>query len=281
MPEGPEVEIVKRGLLAIKNQQISQIIVSNHPKYNLIQDRLSHISRVLDIHRIGKFLIWEFDSNVFAINHLGMTGIWSIQNTKEESNLQELVLKKHFKLGFHCDSGDFFMFEDIRTFGRFEIYNDDPRKFHPTLVNMGPDILDKNFSNVEFSKRLKGKGSRGRSAEIGNALLNQSIIAGCGNIYKSESLFLSNIDPRRKVNTLSDTEMNKLGESLQIVAKKALEAGGSTIRDFVTVDGYDGLMQNEFKIYGKENEPCPNCQSTIIKIKQGGRSTYLCAKCQK
>jgi formamidopyrimidine-DNA glycosylase len=149
-----------------------------------------------------------------------------------------------------------------------------------SIANLGPDILEIPFEVDLFINRVRGKHNN-RKVEIGKALLNPQIVAGCGNIYKSEALFLAGINPFKSVEKISDSKLKKLGHALSEVGQLALQNKGTTFRDYTHVDGYSGLMQNELKIYGRRGEMCLNCDTEISAAKQGDRTTYWCEYCQK
>ncbi|MFV2016303.1 MAG: hypothetical protein ACC656_12795, partial [Candidatus Heimdallarchaeota archaeon] len=166
-----------------------------------------------------------------------------------------------------------------RTFGQFKMY--DPKLIREvnSIATLGPDILELPFQTDLFIEKMRGK-HKNRTVEIGKALLNPKIIAGCGNIYKSEALFLAKINPFKTVDLVSDKEMSNLGDALSKIGQLALKNKGTTLRDYTHVDGYSGLMQNELKIYGRKNENCLNCKSIVNTSKQGDRTTYWCSNCQ-
>ncbi|RMG33762.1 MAG: bifunctional DNA-formamidopyrimidine glycosylase/DNA-(apurinic or apyrimidinic site) lyase [Methanobacteriota archaeon] len=271
MPEGPEVEVVRRGLLRAKGKKIVEARFSDHPKYRYLQSENFIGTSIQDIERFGKFLVWRFENGLKVLNHLGMTGIWRLL----AGNLKDHNLS-HQKVIFQLEGKEWLVFEDTRIFGKFEIINELPS----SIKALGPDILKENFDLPEFIRRVRGKGKKPRRQEIGKLLLDQTVVAGCGNIYKSESLFQAGISPFREANQLKDEELKVLAESLIEVANRALSSGGSTLRDFSSVEGYAGLMQNEFLVYGQEGKPCHRCSTRIEKKKQGGRSTFYCPNCQ-
>ncbi len=273
MPEGPEVEVVRRGLLAAKGKKIETVEFANHKKYHNLNPDGFVGSSIREIERFGKYMIWFFHNGIMVLNHLGMTGIWKLISKEKWNGKLSL---RHPKVIFKFVDGDWLVFEDTRIFGKFEIINELPK----AITKLGPDILKEDFDYTEFLKRVRGNGRRPRKQEIGNLLLDQTVVAGCGNIYKSESLFLAKINPFKKAHQLEDEDLINLANCLISVAKDALENGGSTLRDFSSVEGYSGLMQNEFKVYGREGEPCEACGTEIEKRKQGGRSTFFCPNCQ-
>lgn len=286
MPEGPEVEVVRLGLSDVIGKGISKIKISKFRKYSSQKTKLTTLesSTITNIERKGKFLLWFFrkgESDLAALNHLGMTGSWHFFSNKNWKKITKPFEKyKHYKIYFHFSDGDHLLFNDPRTFGQFTYFESDQIYHHKAIANLGPDILELPFDNQDFIKRTRGKHNN-RKVEIGKALLNPSIVAGCGNIYKSEALFKARINPFTNVNLISDTKLRKLGASLSEVGQLAIKNKGTTLRDYAQVDGYSGLMQNKLEIYGREGECCNNCSKTILASRQGDRTTFWCKSCQK
>ncbi len=278
MPEGPEVETVRRGLLRAVGQGVEDVYVADHRKYNEHREKLiSLVGSVMEsVERYGKMMVFSFsgDREMYALNHLGMTGIWRIYPAGDE-----VTRDKHLKLVITTDEFQLH-FVDSRTFGYFVPLSTRVEvESTPYISRLGPDILDDVFDVEEFIRRARGKNGR-RRKDIGSVLLESSVVSGCGNIYKSESLFRAGIDPRRGVNTLSDHELRRIANHLCDVGQEALRSGGSTLRDFSNVEGYDGLMQNSFRVYGRGGEPCEVCGTLIEVAKLSGRSTFFCPRCQ-
>ena len=241
-------------------------------------------SKVTTIERKGKFLLWFFrksDYNYAALNHLGMTGAWHLYTGDTWNSFDSPFEKfKHYKLYFQLSSGDHLLFSDVRTFGQFKMYDPKLIREVKSISTLGPDILEIPFQTDLFIERMRGKHNN-RTVEIGKALLNPKIAAGCGNIYKSEALFLAKINPFKTVNLVSNKELSNLATALSKVGQLALKNKGTTLRDYTHVDGYSGLMQNELLIYGRKEENCGNCNSLVQATKQGDRTTYWCNNCQQ
>ncbi len=201
----------------------------------------------------------------------------SFERRESPPQVLEHLLSPHIQLIFVL-SDSIAIFEDVRTFGYFQIHQNFSSMLSlPSIRNLGPDILDGNFDVDEFEKRLK----RYSRSTICSKLLDAKVIAGCGNIYRNEALFLAGINPLRKIESLSRKEIGRLADSLVHVAKLALERGGSSIRSFTNADGSMGQMQERFLVYGKEGFPCPHCSSLIQRAKFQQRSIFWCPKCQK
>ena len=283
MPEGPEVEYVRLCLLPIVSKIVKKITLTEFSqKYQKYKDKQTELDifqkkKINRIERKGKFLIWVFDSKEVILNHLGMSGRWLfIQD--DNSNIP-----KHAKI--ILDVEDFpkkVVFDDVRNFGQFRIFDtyDLVMKYNP-IKSIGLDGLSLPFPHEDFL--LKIDKAIYANKEIGSVLLNQKLVAGIGNIYKSESLYAARISPRRLVKEISIKERKKLGTEISNILQKALAHQGSSfnIQPFQDPEGREGSAQNWHKVYGKKTESCQECSTEINKIKQNGRSTFFCPKCQK
>ena len=262
------------------NSKIINVILADEKKYfdgnegKILELKGMHIAGIA---RKGKFLIWEFSNGktIHALNHLGMTGVWHLYS-KNKWKEKKLADFKHFKVYFEFDDNTHLLFINVRKFGKFRILELKTILSRNSIANLGPDILELPFDLDRFRDII----SR-RKKEIGKALLDYTIVAGCGNIYKSETLFRAKINPFRSCSELSREEITLLGEKLSEVAQEALMNKGSTLKDFTHVDGYQGLMQNKFFVYDKKDENCILCEKSIIAMKQGDRTTFYCDHCQK
>jgi formamidopyrimidine-DNA glycosylase len=222
-------------------------------------------ARIESVQRVGKHIVFKLKGrNGTAgsewIVHLGMTGRMLVTNAGAEP-------VRHTHLVAHLKSGRELHFVDPRRFGRLEV-----RKagFH------GPGTEPLHISREDFAALFhKSK------APIKAALLNQKLLHGVGNIYADESLFRAGVRPRRRANTLTRPELERLHAALQEVLKEAIAAGGSSVSDYVDADGEAGFFQLQHRAYGREGEPCLVCKTRIKKIVVGGRGTHYCPKCQK
>ncbi len=278
MPEGPEVEVIRRNLKTLEGKIIKSIeLTSESQKYKKYQGKKGQFSifnnsTLVKIERKGKYLIWHFSIEKVILNHLGMSGKWLIFSDQEEA------YTKHSKVKILTNDSIIAIFDDSRNFGQFRVFNSyhDLESYKP-IKSLGPDGLAIPFPTEEFLRRLEKEIYSNR--EIGEVLLNQQIIAGIGNIYKSESLFLARIKPTRTVRSLSKSEKLRLATSISTVLNKALSNNGSSIQSYITPTGEIGKAQLFHQVYRKSK--CPICGSHITKIKQKGRSTYFCPKCQR
>lgn len=270
MPELPEVENVARSL--------SQLMPLGVPVKSLRLNRKdlrfpfpSRISSKLSgqcfraISRRGKFLVFETDKNLL-VSHLGMTGSW------RELSKQERKVHDHLELEF--ENGRTFAFHDPRRFGFMSLYEKDEIPHH--FKNLGPEPLSDDFNETYLFEV-----SRKRKVPLKSFLLNQKIVAGLGNIYVCEALFLSKLKPTKLAQKLTPTNCETLTHQIKKVLFEAIQLGGSTIRDYVNAYGATGDFQSRFFVYGRDGEPCRICAQPIRLLKQSGRSTFWCSKCQR
>jgi formamidopyrimidine-DNA glycosylase len=285
MPEGPEVEVIRQGLLDIVGSEIKEVRVSANIKYKSQYKKLMSLEgeSIKEIKRKGKFLLWYFSdkkSGLVGLNHLGMTGVWYLFSDrvwkKIENPFEEF---KHYKLYFIIAPSHHLLFSDVRTFGRFQLFSKTEIQAHPSIANLGPDILDQPFNSKEFLKRVRGVG-RPRTAQIGKLLLDYNVVAGCGNIYKSEALYRAKVHPMTATNLLQDEQIKEIGKQLSIVGHEAVKSKGTSIQNYRYLNGYKGLMQNKLKVYGLAGSPCAECGETIVAGKQGDRTSFWCPTCQ-
>lgn len=274
MPELPEVESVREGLeRLLKGRRITEAIVLwdriiAEPKEinqfkNEIKDQIIH-----SIDRRGKFLLFNLTDFVL-ISHLRMEGKYSI----EKSNSS---ISKHTHVIFKLDSGEELRYLDVRKFGRMSLVSYKAIAKHPSLIKLGPEPIKEALTIEALSQALKK-----RKKTIKATLLDQSVVAGIGNIYADEILFNAKIHPSRKANTLTKSELSRLTYSILEIIDKAVKAGGTTIRTYENVFGELGNYQSNLKVYGRTGLPCVRCQTIIEKIKVAQRGTHLCPNCQK
>ncbi len=281
MPEGPEVECTRLSLRRFEGKKIAKIeltkLSQKYKKYKGKQKIFDEfIGRTITkIERKGKFLIWGFDFPKVILNHLGMSGHWIISEVEDvPAHIIHLKIKILFK-----NENMIAIFEDTRNFGQFRIYDTYQDVMnHLPIRNLGPDGLKVPFPQEAFAEKLKLK--KNANKEIGRILLDQSLIAGIGNIYKSESLALAKITPLKLVKKLKPEEIERLGGSISIILRKAVKSMGSSIQSYRTSTGEEGSAQNWHKVYAKAGSNCESCGNRIIRIVQDKRSTFYCEKCQ-
>ena len=278
MPELPEVETVKRGLEPVMQGFKFERVTLNRLNLRFPFDK-NFISRIqgkilTSLIRRGKFLKATLSSNDVLYMHLGMSGRFSIDNNLTAVyNSNNSTNPKHNHVIFEMSNGVVVTYNDPRRFGFMElIAPGEPSR----LDKMGPEPLDNMFNAPYLFNKLSGKKSA-----IKSALLDQSIIGGLGNIYVCEAIFKAKISPKRLAGSLTIKETEILVNEIKGVIKKAIEAGGSSLKDFASVDGNLGYFQHSFEVYGQEKKPCVVCETPIERIIQSGRSSFYCKACQK
>ncbi|MHA1198224.1 MAG: bifunctional DNA-formamidopyrimidine glycosylase/DNA-(apurinic or apyrimidinic site) lyase [Candidatus Heimdallarchaeaceae archaeon] len=281
MPEGPEVEYTTKTLKELEGKEIRSIdLTEKSQKYNKYKGRQNEFTGfskcILNkIERHGKFIVWIFNNNEVILNHLGMSGKWTI--FKKGENTLNI---KHAKVIIRIvNSQTIAIFDDARNFGQF-------RKFvsyemvmkYPPIRKLGLNGLELPFPILDFQKALKQ--NKNLNKAIGRVLLDQTTIAGIGNIYKSESLFRAKISPLKTVKSLRSKEIEVLGKAISEILQKAVQSMGSTIHTYRNPYGEEGSAQKWHKVYGKAGKLCDVCGTEITRIVQEKRSTFYCEKCQ-
>lgn len=273
MPEKPEVLTVVKSLKEriigkkiIKVEVLWNNIIKN-PSIEEFQSKI-HNQIIEDIDTRGKWIILHLTKNVLII-HLRMEGKFFFRDIKDE-------IKKHEHVIFTFEDLTQMRFHDVRKFGRMYLLSKNNYLNEVPLKNMGYEYNDPNLDENYLYHKLQNK-----KISIKTSLLDQNIIAGIGNIYDDEILFMSGISPLRKSNQITKIECKKIIKNTNIVLEKAIKLGGTTIKSFTSSEGVHGLFQNELLVHGKLNGICPNCNHKIKKIKINGRGTYYCDKCQK
>jgi formamidopyrimidine-DNA glycosylase len=278
MPELPEVEITRRGLLPdLVGTKVSATICRTptlrYPLPQALGDKIN--GQVLrDIRRRGKYLLFHFDTGVILL-HLGMSGSLRVVNQSSLPQKHDHVdITFHNKAGNHADQR-VLRLRDPRRFGALLWIEDDPEQ-HALLAVLGIEPLDEVFTAQWLYQQM-----RGLKAAIKVTLMDSHRIVGVGNIYASESLFRAGIDPRRAAGKISLQRIERLVPAIKLTLQNAIKAGGSSLRDFIHSDGSSGYFQLEAFVYGREGEPCRVCGTKVKMIRQGQRATFYCPKCQK
>lgn len=270
MPELPEVETVKNGL---KNKILKNKITNCKILYSGIieyPDKSTFIKNITnqtinDIKRRGKFLIFELD-DYYLISHLRMEGKYFIKQPNE-------LITKHDHVIFTLDNQKELRYNDTRKFGKMHLVKKDELSLTP-ISKLGLEPWD-NLLTVNY---LKDKFNKKKA--IKTLLLDQSIIAGIGNIYADEILFLSRIHPETWGCDVTGGELQLIIDNTRKILSEAIDLGGTTIHTYKAVDGITGRFQQKLLVHQKESQDCPVCQTKIIKIFVNGRGTYYCPKCQ-
>ena len=283
MPELPEVETVRRGLApAMEGQIIAQARVNRPdlrwPFPEHMSERLTG-KRVLRLRRRSKYILGDLESGETLLIHLGMSGRMLISGDP----LGQFVHKhpapeKHDHVVFDMDNGARITFNDPRRFGAMDLFETEKAETHPLLASIGPEPLGNSFDESYLVAALAN-----RNTPMKSALLDQKTVAGLGNIYVCEALFRSKIHPTRPARRVAKNRISRLVPVIRDVLSDAIEAGGSSLRDFRQADGELGYFQHSFDVYGREGDPCrtPGCTSTVRRIVQSGRSTFYCPTCQR
>jgi len=286
MPELPEIEIVKRSLIKMINKaKIIDIKINNKNLRYKITDTFSENligEKILGVSRRSKYLIFHFKKKVL-LAHLGMSGkILLMRNYDNKiyktSFYYDLnLLQKHNHLYFKLSNNLILIYNDVRRFGFFKLYNNTHINKIKFLKKLGIEPISKKFNEKYFRKFVHNK-----KKNIKNLLMDQTIISGLGNIYVNEALFMSKIKPLRKCKSLSKNEIKNLILNIKKVLQLSISEGGSSIRDFKNILDKSGNFQQFFNVYDKENECCSrnSCKGKIKKISISGRSSFFCDKCQ-
>lgn len=270
MPELPEVETVRQ---ILRKKVIGKTIQSLDILYEgIIQQPVPDFKKqllgqtILEVERIGKYLLFQWE-DVYLISHLRMEGKYSLRK-------QGLPRDKHDHVIFLFTDGTELRYNDVRKFGTMELKNPNELYEGKPLGKLGYEPFHPKFTLEYMKQKFK------RKTAIKNVLLDQTVIAGLGNIYVNEVLFICGIHPSQRAETLTDQDLLNIKEASIKVLNRAIELGGTTIRSYYADDDITGLFQNELLVHEQKDQPCPTCETTIEKIKVGGRGTYLCPTCQ-
>lgn len=271
MPELPEVEIICRNLSS-RIRPASTITDWQFFRPDLrfkIPKRALHNllgCPLIEIKRRAKYILFDFGEHIL-ISHLGMTGSWR----QVEAGWER---KKHDHLAFTISNKAIYVFADPRRFGFIEVIRS--AELGSRFIGLGVEPLDKSTDFIKLQAAFKRL-----NAPIKNALMNQKLLVGVGNIYASEVLFRTGINPLKKCAKITAVQYQTLFKEICIVLREAIEAGGSSISDYRNVDGEKGIFQQFFFVYDRAGETCHRCHSNIKSVLQAGRSTFWCPSCQK
>ncbi|WP_317992808.1 bifunctional DNA-formamidopyrimidine glycosylase/DNA-(apurinic or apyrimidinic site) lyase [Bartonella gliris] len=291
MPELPEVETVRRGLKpVVTGAKIISVTLNRRdlrfPFPEALSERLMG-RKIMDLDRRAKYLLFHLSQNETILSHLGMSGSWRIEDEVlrgADSYTSKLVAHDHLVINIQATSGKIYRltYNDSRRFG-FILLADTRRLCeHPLLKKLGIEPMNNAFSGCYLQKAFVNKKS-----SLKAALLDQSIIAGLGNIYVCEALWRSRLSPQRGAFTLALKTVrarefaDSLAQNIRNVITEAILSGGSSLRDYMQVDGSLGYFQHAFSVYGREGKECLQCGTPIVRILQSGRSSFYCSKCQK
>ena len=269
MPELPEVETVKRGLEPTLTGKVLKRVTLHRPdlRFPFPSDFVERLKgqRIERLSRRAKYMLWHLESGATVLLHLGMSGRFTFAKGP---------LEKHDHVVFETDSGEEIRYNDPRRFGFMDLIP--PAQTSKFLEKLGPEPLSNDFSGVYLYDHLKG-----RNSPIKARLLDQKVVVGVGNIYCCEALHQAKIRPTRAAAKVTRKEAEALTLAIRDVLGRAIEAGGSSLRDYVQADGELGYFQHAWAVYGREGEPCRTCGSPIERIMQSNRSSFFCSNCQK
>jgi formamidopyrimidine-DNA glycosylase len=280
MPELPEVETVMRGLATVLDGQT--ILRAETRREGMrwpfpagLAETLSG-ARVTGFRRRGKYMLMRLSNAQSVLIHLGMSG--RMVARPRGANAPP---PPHEHLVLETETGTHVGFVDPRRFGSVDLVPTAAEDSHRLLAGMGPEPLEEDFTAAVLASALAGK-----QTPIKAALLDQSVVAGLGNIYVAEALFRAGISPRRLAGTVPGARAERLVPAIKDVLADAIAAGGSSLRDYVQADGELGHFQDRFRVYDREGEPCPLCPGPpgcpgVSRIVQAGRSTFFCARTQR
>lgn len=270
MPELPEVETSRRGIAPwVEDQEVRDVVVRDRRLRWPVPEDIENCLPGLCIRAVGrraKYLLFDTDAGC-AMLHLGMSGSVRIIDADEPAG-------KHDHVDIQFGSGKALRFRDPRRFGSL-LWAEDPLE-HELLRNLGPEPL-----SDEFDGRYLWQKSRGRKVSIKQFIMNASIVVGVGNIYASEALFRAGIHPRRRAGRVAAHRLDSLALVIKDVLDRAIEAGGTTLRDFHGGDGEPGYFKQQLDVYDRHGKPCRKCKAPIASIVLGQRSTYYCKSCQR
>ncbi len=268
MPELPEVEVSRMGISPHLIGQSIESITWRTPKLRwLIPEELRQLSGqvIRGISRRAKYLLIETDKGC-AIVHLGMSGSLRVLDAA-------LPAGKHDHVDLILSNGKVLRYNDPRRFGAWLWCDVD--KQHSVFAKLGPEPLTDDFSVQTFIERAKNK-----RVAVKSFIMDNHVVVGVGNIYANEALFSAGIDPRRPANQVKASEWTLLVTEIKAVLAKAIQQGGTTLKDFAQADGKPGYFAQELQVYGKAGKPCPQCGTLIEEMKIGQRNTFFCSHCQ-
>jgi formamidopyrimidine-DNA glycosylase len=283
MPELPEVETVRRGLIPVMEGARILAALVNRPDLRWplparMAERLTG-ARVLALRRRSKYILAELDRGETLLIHLGMSGRMLVSGAMLGAFAHpHPAPQKHDHVVLDMEGGARVTFNDARRFGAMDLIAAGAEGGHPLLAKLGPEPLGNAFHEDYLVARLHG-----RDTPVKAALLDQGVVAGLGNIYVCEVLHRAGISPLRRAGRISAVRVARLVPLIREVLAEAIEAGGSSLRDYRQADGELGYFQHAFRVYGREGEGCPTpgCAGTIRRTVQSGRSSFHCPACQR
>ena len=270
MPELPEVETTKRGITPLLVNRVITKAIVHQPQLRLsIPDEftanIQHL-KILSVTRRSKYLLIQLESGTIMI-HLGMSGHLRVDSPDKE-------LRRHDHIEIILDNKQILRYYDPRRFGLC-VYTKEAPETHYLLSKLGPEPFDTQFSSAYLVRKAQGK-----KQPVKTFIMNNQHVVGVGNIYASESLFLSRIHPQTPAGLLSEKDFKQLIHNIREVLQSAIAAGGTTLKDFYSTDGQPGYFAVHLKVYGREHLSCFDCSTPIKNIKISGRQSAYCPNCQ-
>lgn len=273
MPELPEVETIKNTLKRFVVGKTIKEVTVHWPNIIKVPDDIQQFKTLLngetihDIHRKGKFLLFELDEYIL-VSHLRMEGKYNVYDCAKP-------VKKHTHVIFTFTNNEELRYNDVRKFGTMHLIPKGKELEQKPLNQLGPDPFEAAFTLDYFYEKLQ-KTTR----VIKAVLLDQTVLAGLGNIYVDETLFKAKVHPLKQANKLTKKEAEAIRKEAISILREAVHLGGTTIRSYVNSQGDMGMFQQELYVYGQENKPCKICGTEIEKMKVSGRGTHICPNCQ-
>ena len=274
MPELPEVETVRRGLVSpLEGQRLARVDQFRDSLRYPLPDRLAARltgRRVDRLRRRGKYIVADLDDGMVLVLHLGMSGRIVMREPGQPRDPHDHII-------FTTGAGVAVVFNDARRFGMVDLIHGSEEDRYPPLAALGPEPLDDAFTADTLAPALHD-----RITPIKAALLDQRTVAGLGNIYVCEALFRARLSPRRQARHVTGPRIARLVDAIKAVLTEAIAAGGSSLRDYVQADGELGYFQHDWAVYGHEGEPCRGCRCDVSatggvrRITQSNRSTFYC-----
>ena len=282
MPELPEVETIRRGLVeCIKGRKVSDVKIFCDKSFIGPKEVIVG-AKILDIRRFGKALVIDLNNEVSIICHLRMTGQMIYRGAQEfagghpSDNFVAELPNKQTRVEFDFETGEKLFFNDQRKFGFCKPVPTEEVIKDKFIASLAPEPWE--MTAEELWSRLQ----RHKGAPIKAVILDQKVIAGLGNIYADEALFFAKIHPERRAGTISLLEAEQLLRGARTVMERSIEAGGSTMATYVKADGTRGNYLDLFaEVFGREGQECRRCGAEIVKIRVAGRGTHICRRCQK
>ncbi|WP_336294510.1 bifunctional DNA-formamidopyrimidine glycosylase/DNA-(apurinic or apyrimidinic site) lyase [Bartonella sp. CB169] len=291
MPELPEVETVRRGLEpVVTDAKIISVTLNRRdlrfPFPEAFSERLMGRT-IIELCRRAKYLLFHLSQHETILSHLGMSGSWRVESDflkKTSSASGKFITHDHFVMDVQVKAGNVYrlVYNDVRRFGFMLLVDTSKLYEHPLLKKLGLEPMDNAFSGSYLQEVFVNK-----KRSLKSVLLDQSVVSGLGNIYVCEALWRSRLSPQRSAFTLASSNIcarkfaDSLAQNIRNVIIEAILSGGSSLRDYIHVDGSLGYFQHTFSVYGREGEKCLRCGTPIVRILQSGRSSFYCSQCQK